>query len=211
MNEMSVAVADPNALVDSVLAEIRAGLFPDGNRAAMLDRLPFIDLLRDRTQLSDVPLLIAAMRESDERSAGLAVSILRRYGNDQNVRDAFDERWSVEESPYLKNRLMWRLLDREHIDARLLDGFEKFISDNWGAFADFNRSFFGTSDVALGRLLLRLIDISFPTSKKWIYLCCAPTVIDDSRQLRTLLNAGESLCGEGYSRAARVLAGQGIV
>jgi hypothetical protein len=160
----------------AVLARMRGGHLPGPTVAPHLDSLPFIDTLRSRVQAEDVQWLLSLVQMREPGIAGLAVSALRGHLS-RNVYQIFQERWK--DAPvYLQHRLMWRLLDDPQLDPVWQNRFTNFIFDNWQAFCDCNRQFFGEG--GLTALVERLGDDSFRSAKHWIYYCCAPAVVDES-------------------------------
>jgi hypothetical protein len=179
-------------VADALMAEIRRA-FPDDEQAIALDTMPLINVLRNKVSQPDLSGLLRVVDTGTDPSAGLAVSLLRAWITVPVVRETVERRWSSA-SPYLKNRLLWRLLDVPDLDPSWRATFERFVIDEWETFARFNRVFFGPPHEALGRLVQRLADASFPRSKKWAYLCCAPAVLDDPRDSASVIQLGLAAC-----------------
>lgn len=192
-------------IADATLAYIRAGHFPSEQDAKSLDRVPIIDALRQRVAESDIAAFTKIVATDDGPSAGFAASLLRRHVTTSEVRTCFEGRWRSA-SPYLKNRLMWRLLDLPDLTAEQHEMFRDFVFTHWDLFQDFNRGFFGPRTNALGVLVSRIVDPSFPASKKWAHLCCASAVTDDPEHARAVIQLGLLLPpGFAHDTALQVL------
>jgi hypothetical protein len=189
---------------DAVLKQLRAGCLPNDKEAAILDRRLQIDALRNRVVSGDIPILIEILEHGCDPTAGFATSLLRHHRRDSRVRNGLEERWSTANA-YLKNRIMWRLLDCEDLDPGWQMEFRRFVCAEWETFQEFNRTFYGASDIALKGLGSRLADPSFPGSKKWIYLCCAPGVLDDRDAVRAIIRLGSLLPDTAAQEVARLL------
>ncbi|MFN3650355.1 MAG: hypothetical protein ACK47B_12330 [Armatimonadota bacterium] len=174
---------------------------PGDAEARAMDRLPLIDLLRDRVQPTAVPALLELVTRGSDGSAGLAGSLLRRYDGEAAVRSVLEQRW-VTASPYLRNRLMWRLLDAEDLDPAWQARFLGFIRSEWNTFRDFNREFYGTSERGLGRVLSRIADPTFPSQKKWVYLWSIPCLAEDPEVTCALIRGAARTVADGSLRDA---------
>jgi len=172
---------------DAVGALIRSGRYPGEGEARAIDRLPLIDLLRRGVTSDAVPGLLALVASGPDGTSGLACSLLKDYTTTPAVRSCFERRWDSA-SPYLRNRLMWRLLDVEDLDSKWQGRFTEFIRSEWGTFRAFNREFFGTSLTGIARVLARITDPRFPSSKRWIYLWSIPSLVDERQVAGTLLS-----------------------
>jgi hypothetical protein len=179
-------------VAEAVTARMRDGDGPKGYVAGYLDCIPLIDSLRQNVTKDDVPGLIKVTKEQQGQTAGLAVSLLRRYVNEPKVKDCLTERWATAD-PYLKNRIMWRLLDDPNLPQEWHRRIYEFITAEWGTFSEFNRSFFGEGKVGVLNLLARIGDPSFPATKKWVYLCCVPVVIDNRDAAKGVLTLCQAL------------------
>lgn len=190
-----------NTLVILALDSLRSGRNLTDDEAAALDRLPVIDKLRKEVVRSDAAWLIPLVASASEVSAGLASSLLRHHINAPAVAQCMIDRWQSA-SPYLKNRLMWRLLEYEELPAEWHDHFLEFVIANRNVFDAFNRDFYGESETALSRNQARLEDESFPAQKKWIYWLCIPGITPDRKQWIELLQEG---IAKGDDRTRRAI------
>jgi hypothetical protein len=173
---------------DSVLKAMRCGQFPRGNDAEKLDRPPLIDALRSQATASDIAWLLPLINHEDDKLAGLAASMLRMLRCEPGVRETYEARWRTG-TPYLKARIMWRLLDFEDIDAAWHLDFRKFVLDTWGEFSRYNLGFYGRDDVAIAKLMPRLEDGLAPASKRWIQLCVIPSAVSDRERASGLMDS----------------------
>ena len=178
-------------VADAIVAALKSGSYPSDAEARVLDRRPLIDLLRQRIGNADVRDLLTIVEDGSDGVAGFAVSLLRHHVKQKSVRTCFEARWS-KARPHLKNRLMWRLLDDPNLDKAWHERFFDFVQKEWPTFRDFNRDFYGEPGKALASLLNRLADPTFPESKRWIYLCSAPEVVDDRDAAKAIVSLGLS-------------------
>ena len=176
-------------IAQAVLNQLTTGHLPDPNTAGLLDRIPAIEILRNNVNEHHLPMLLDVLNKNDGQLAGLGCSLLRNYSNTPCVREAWTHRWTSAD-PHLKNRLMWRLMDSVDLTPSQHQQFYDFIMQNPSPFVLFNREFFGSSSEGLVRILSRLGDARIPSTKKWIYLCCFPDIVDNLNALRTLLSVG---------------------
>lgn len=178
-------------VADAVIARMRTGHLPTAMQAQFLDRLPLIDLLRQQIRREDTSWLLPIISTQDDYTAGLCCSLLRRIDSHNEVRDSFVARWDTAR-PYLKNRLMWRLLDDPDLSSDWQQKFFEFVLAEWDTFSDFNHKFYPPGDSAVTAILSRIGNPSFPESKKWIYLCCLSTLVEDRDTIKALLQLGNS-------------------
>lgn len=194
---------------DAILAHIKAGFLPTSEDARRLDSRPLIDTLRSTISGDDIQWLLGIVDSAPDATAGLACSLLRRHATRTDVRTTFENRWYTA-SPYVKNRLMWRMLDDPELPQPLHEEFFKFILNEWNTFTAFNRTFYGEGEDGVYNLLSRLGDPDIAASKKWIYLCCVPAVIERSDAAKALVEMGLTM-NDVFTRevAAKLL--QGVV
>lgn len=179
-------------VVDAVIAYMREGNVPTDEDAALLDRMPVIDALRQRVSENDVPWVLGIIEKETGPAAGLACSLLRKYAHRSEVKDCLENRWGTA-SPYLKNRLMWRILDDPGLPQERHRELFEFVLANWDTFRDFNLEFYGRGAEGFRNFRSRIEDPTFPESKKWIYLCCAPDATEDRGEAREMVNQGLSM------------------
>ncbi len=179
-------------VADAIIAHLRNGNYPTDEEAVFLDRIPIIDLLRQRVFETDFPFLLDAIKRDSGPAAGFACSLLRKYAQQEQVKSLFQVRWASA-TTFLKNRLIWRLLDDPDLSQEWHKSLRDFVFDEWASFRDFNLKFLGTSHQGICNIISRIGDPSFPKSKKWIYLCCIPTVVESREAAQALLNMGKSL------------------
>jgi hypothetical protein len=179
-------------VADAVIAYMRGGNVPTDAEAALLDRIPVIDALRQRVLDDDVSWILNIIEKETGQAAGLACSLLRKHALRPDVKSCFDNRWGTA-NPYLKNRLMWRMLDDPQLPQVRHREFFEFVLANWDTFRDFNLEFYGRGAESFRNIRSRIEDPSFPASKKWIYLCCAPDAIEDRGEAKALVEQGLSM------------------
>jgi len=176
-------------VADAIIAYLQTGNWPAADTAELLDRMPLIDMLRQRITKDDLTWLIAGINHESDRTAGLACSLLRKYSSESQVKKCFEAKWNSA-TPYLKNRLMWRLLDDPKLPVSRHREFFNLIRSNWDVFRDFNRQFYGPGTQATVDIKSRLEDDTFPASKKWIYLCCVAEIVEDKEEAKAIVNRG---------------------
>jgi hypothetical protein len=201
---MSADFMQTSFVADAIIAALRSGSYPSDEEARALDRRPLIDLLRQRIEESDVQPLLSIVERGPDGLAGFAASLLRRYAQQDTVKNCFESQWG-KATPYLKNRLMWRMLDDPNLDQAWHARFFEFVIAEWKTFRDFNQEFYGGGPKALASILTRLADATFPESKKWIYLCSAPEVIDDRAAAKALVTLGRSMSDPFARDVAEIL------
>jgi hypothetical protein len=189
---MDFAFAATGFVADAIIDHLRSGNYPTDSEAIFLDRRPLIDGLRQRINENDIPRLLNIVRVESGPRAGLACSLLRNFVQQDQVKSCFEARWASA-TAFLKNRLMWRLLDIPELPQAWHRRFFDFILNEWSTFRDFNLVFYGGSQQALGSILSRMMDQSFPDSKKWIYPCSAIGVVEDQGAVRALVHLGRSM------------------
>jgi hypothetical protein len=188
-------------IASAVIARMRDGDYPSPPVAGVLDSLPFIEAIRTALHSQDIEWLLTVVERPEEELAGFAVAAMHKHMT-EHVVTAFQRRWdSAFELPYLRNRILWRLLDRRDLSDEWHEKLVAFVFENWLSFTRFNRGFFGTGQRALMELRKRLDNPNVPASKKWVYYCCAPAVADDpmvqiviSRGLMTGDNRAKHVC-----------------
>lgn len=179
-------------VADAITAHMNNGARPTVQVAAYLDRMPLIDSLRQRISQADIPRLIEVIERETGETAGLAVSLLRRYASDQRVKDCLAARWDTADV-YLKSRIMWRLMDDPALPESWHTRIYEFVLAEWKVFAEFNQTFYGQGKEGVSNLLARLATPDFPSTKKWVYLCCVPVVLSNHDAARGVLEFGLTL------------------
>lgn len=170
-----------------VLAVMREGELPEAQEAEQLDRLPIIDQLRLEVNSIDRDWLEPLLANSDDRLAGLAVSMLRHHLCDPALRSKLESHWFG--SDYLKGRIMWGLLSQPDLSEAWHNLLRRFVLSDWQNFHDFNDRFYGQSESGLQNLMKRLNDPAAIPSKRWVYLYSIPVVVKDIAEARSLINA----------------------
>ncbi len=176
---------DLNSTAAGVLAEMRTGKLPSGSAAGDLDRLPIIDALRAAVGSDDRDWLLAAVENSDDRLAALAVSMLRRLIGDPVVFSAFERRWESA-SVYLRFRLLWRFLDVESLSLDWQGRLQSFVFSEFDEIGPYTREFYPPGIEGIEHLLRRLAE---PTTslKVWAYVANIPAVMPDPKAARALI------------------------
>lgn len=165
------------------------GYVLDEAEARALDRLPIIDHLRRKVVKNDADWLLSQVESGSDAVAGLACSLLKNHIAEPKVKRQFESRWASG-SPYLKMRLMWRIVESRDLEPRWPAIFLEFILGDKGLFENFNRDFYGGGEEGLQRLLRRIDDPAFPPQKKWMYWLCVPSVAPNAEAAKTLLWKG---------------------
>lgn len=191
-------------IAEAVVARLRAGVCPNDGQVVSLDRRPLIDGMRKHILATDVPWILGIIKDGSSKLAGLGCSLARHHMNNVAVKRCLENRWSQADA-YLKNRIMWRLLDIADLHARWRSVFVDFIQSEWEVFSEFNRVFFAPANDALAQVASRLTDASFPDTKKWIYLYCVPSVTAEPSLAKAVLGIGYTLADPFAQDAAKTL------
>lgn len=186
------------ALVRLTFEAFRAECSPSETESSALDRLPAIDELRKAVEAKDLKWLLPMVHSAPDATAGLACSLLRYLIDEPGVAPAMMERWNAA-SPYLKNRLMWRLLEYAQLKLEWHDRFLEFVLDSWDVFNEFNMRFYGQSEEAVARVQQRRK--ASPAQKKWVYWLSLPSVLDNPTRLAEFLREGLQ-SGDDFSKKA---------
>jgi hypothetical protein len=182
-------LGESHFVAEAIIARLRAGFAPTSEEASLFDRRPLADALRKKVSESDLPWVLEVTKSSDDVLAGFGCSLLRHHIERQSVKNHLQDRWQTA-SPYLKNRIMWRLLDDPSLSPAWHNTLRSFVFAHWDVFQEFNKSFYGPPETAIPSLLARLMDPTFPTSKKWVYLCSVPAVVRDLNAQKALFRIG---------------------
>src|SRR5262249_15061292 len=110
----------------------------------------------------------------------------------------FESRWESA-SAYLKNRMMWRMLDDPSLAQAWHHTFREFVFNEWDTFSDFNIRFYGKSLKGLNSIISRLGDEKFPVSKKWVYICSIVEAVEDVKTAESLVKLAASI-GDQFAR-----------
>jgi hypothetical protein len=198
MIEMEKQTVD--VLIRLTIESLRTGYPLSESESSALDRLPAIDGLRRAIEPRDLKWLLPLIQSAPDATAGFACSLSRHLIDECGVAGTMIERWEVA-SAYLKNRIMWRLLEYKDLPGFWSERFLHFVLENREVFDEFNRRFFGVSEDGLGRIQSRTRNESFPERKKWIYWLCVPSVVLDGPRCKGLLGEG-LLKGDDFARRA---------
>lgn len=196
---------DRNSNPDQVIATLvvdalRRGHSLSSAETSVLDRLPHIDRLRHAIEAQDLSWLLPLVRSSSDEIAALACSLLHGYVRDPQVADLMLKRWP-QASPFLKNRILWRLVTLTSLSDERRETFLDFVLENWETFEQFNRSFYGEQIEARARIQARLNDETIPAHKKWIYWLCLPSFCSDGQERAHILAKGLQ-SGDDFTHAA---------
>jgi len=126
-----------------------------------------------------------ALAHDDERD-GFYISLLRYYSHYPEIKNFLKASWT-EATTHQRMHLFWRLLDDEELESDWHRRLQHFVIDNLDDFRTTSDIFFGTSQKdTLLRILDRILDDSFPITKKWAYLYCIPNG-DEYANIRNFL------------------------
>ena len=191
-----------DVLVRLTIESLRTGYPLSESESSALDRLPAIDGLRRAMGPRDLKWLLPLIQSAPDAAAGFACSLSRHLIDESGVARTMMERWEVA-SAYLKNRIMWRLLECKDLPDFWFGRFLDFVLENREVFDEFNRRFYGMSEEGLARIQGRIRDESFPERKKWIYWLCIPSVVLDGPRCKGLLGEGLVTSDDFTRRAIR--------
>ena len=185
----------------AVIARMRGGDLPSSEDAASLNVQPMIDRLREAVEKEDRSWLIAiVLAVHQDAVAGLAVSLLR-HQMDPELLATYEQQWE-KFNPYMKYRIMWRMLDSTDLNhQRWRPLFLSFILEHWTFFRDLNETFYGGKQAALANIQKRISDPTFPKQKRWIYACASVGVVPNGQDVRTLLSS-VSETGDEFTKKA---------
>ena len=177
---------------NAVLSSLRQGDQPADAEAVLLDRTPLVDEIRERVKDTDITRLATLLESESAHVAGLAASLLKRFGQDPVVIALYESAWK-RASPYLKSRLLWRLMDNRDKAEEMHDELFNFVVSEWCTFRDFNLKFFGEANEATASILARLASEKEGPHKKWLYLCSIPEVVPDPEMAHGLVQMGKAM------------------
>ena len=174
-----------NATAREIVSRIVASA-PSGEAINEIDVLkwrttPFIKGLAATVQPEDKKPLMSLMEEAAWPVANLAVSLLRVYKDDPNVRSLYLRIWHDHSRP-LEARfcVMYPLLDYPDLPSALHQEFFDAIMQNLDFHNQFAVTYFVTPGDVLSEAKKRIIDKQYPNSKRWIYLVNALASPDSS-------------------------------
>lgn len=193
----SALFQDSSYVGDSVFSRLRTHL-PTEAEAAYLDCRPLIDQMRSASAPADREWLLQTARTAPDGVAGLAISLLRHH-RDAELMAEFQGMWD-RASPFVRNRLMWRLADDPHLGEDWRRELFRFATSDagWPVFRDFNLGFYGPPEARLASLIDRVGDEDFPVRKKWLYALSIPEGLPDGRSARSLLRLAR-LAGDDFA------------
>jgi hypothetical protein len=157
-------------IASKLLEDLRSGCIPDKELAESIDALPQIDYVRSAVTRADLPGLFRMAQSFDRPIRGLALSLLRAYSNDQEVKEFLGRLWDERTDYDTRWFLMWRILDDPELEANMHRRVYTFVRENWDRWLCDCTRFHGGPDALLASLRSRLKDPSFPPSKHWAYL-----------------------------------------
>jgi hypothetical protein len=187
MAKIEMTFRDSKVTAEAIYKYMREGNDPEPDASYYMDKKPLIDNLRKLVTEDDIDWILELSKCRSDITAGFAISLLRHQVTQRRVEAYLKNRWDSA-STYLKNRIMWRLLDVPGLTETWHHIFIEFIFKHWDTFNEFNKNYFGQFPVSLLNLLSRLGDPSFPTTKKWIYFCCIPGLVSDKYAVTALMD-----------------------
>jgi len=193
----SNALISSSFIAEAIVEHLRKGTSPSEEEAKHFDRPPLLLTLRQAMTPSDLGWSLRVVEEAAGPVAGLAASLAHDYIGEPEVRSCFENRWSTAD-PYLRNRLMWQMLDNPDCYRLWRERFFDFVLINWEVFTAFNLAFYGEPSKAVAHLVSRIEDPTIPASKKWLYGCCVFSV-DSGVVGRALVSRSEHLAADAFS------------
>lgn len=178
-------------LATAVMAMIRKGpqFFPSEEDAKMLDQVPLIDHLRTAVLEVDLPLLFESVCPSRQELSGLFISLLgkKEYRKRNDVTEFLYNIWE-NSSPYVRGRAMWRILDDPDLPETWKQRIFDYVLIEWETFNEICARFYGGPQEIIEHTLKRIANPTFPSAKKWVYLCPLLEVAKNKDAARALIS-----------------------
>jgi hypothetical protein len=152
-----------------VVAKLRRNDVPDEADADLMNRVPFIDVLRQTIVAGDQAWIWKGATGTGER-AGLYLSLLRRLDHGPDIQAGLKELWKTSDA-FAKSHILWRILDDPALPLEWHQEIFAFVMSEWPVFQDVCRKFLGEPDLFLAQALERYADPHIPESKKWSHMC----------------------------------------
>lgn len=100
----------------------------------------------------------------------------------------------------MRTQLLWRILDDPTLPMEWHNRLFQFVLAEWDTFQASSVKFLGPShELVIIRALERYGDPSFPTEKKWAYLCSGAGATSYAKAARALLAIGQQ-CTDPFIR-----------
>lgn len=187
------------------LSSMRRGDCPTSEEAAQLHQAAVIGSLRKLVEPSDLSWLLPLIKSSDEKLAGLSISILASHSRNPQVQESLQEAWQVS-SPHLQSVIMWRLLDDPDLPHDWQERLFQFVLAEPTVFhANCLRFFGGTEESLIAFVLERVSSAHIAESKKWAYLCAVSGVENYPGAAAVIIRMGLNSDNEFTTRVAKQL------
>ena len=177
---ISVSGKQSHFMADAIITHLRSGHRPTDADVLILRLFEVIDDLRERITEEDVDWILLDIPRQSGPVMGLLLSLLRWHSHKADIQHLLRSRWENADS-FERAHLFWRLLDDPQLPQewhqRLMDWV--LSEDSSPHFEELIVEFFGQAKDVLPGCLQRLGDSSFPTSKKWAYVCAAAVAAED--------------------------------
>lgn len=192
-------------IVTQVLDAIRGKRPIPEDVAVAANKFEHIDKLRAEMRDEDIPYLLEQARSSSVAAANLTLYLLRPFKDEDEVRSLVWSLWS-EVTKYKKRLVvMWPLLDYEDLDASIHEEVYQFVREDLPRFIEECNKWFGGPSKVLNYCKERLDDLTFPSTKNWVYLCAAMGSSERDSLIR-LLKEYQASKNEFAARVAKDMA-----
>ena len=166
--------ATAREIVSRIVASAPSGKAINEADAEKWGKTPFIKGLAATVQPEDKKPLMSLMEEAAWPVANLAVSLLRVYKDDPNVRSQYLRIWHDPARPLdARFCVMYPLLDYPDLPSALHQEFFDAIMQNLNFHKQTALTYFRSSDEVMSHVKSRIMDKRYPSSKRWVYLVTA--------------------------------------
>jgi len=166
-------------MAEKALADLRSGGTVSPDLVTIFNSKKAQDVLRrflkEEQVTEDLGLLSNLAEHGHLPIRNFAISTLRVWKEDPEVKSLLFHLWDVHEDVSTRLNLLWRLLDYEDLSPTFRERLYTFVLDNWNAFLNLQQEFMGEGNptTVLERVEERIKDKNFPKTKRWAYLCSA--------------------------------------
>jgi len=162
-----------------ILDDIRSGTQIQPEIYKKIVTTSVVDHMRENISQQDMIIITALCESKDETSQHLGLALISKFKDYPNVRILLEKLWG---SPnlyfYSRQALQARLLDYPDLDTEIHQKLLLFTLENWDKWISEIVMWAGGPEVVLNYCEERLNNKKTPTSKRWLYVCCAASSSD---------------------------------